>query len=98
MTSTRSYRGARTVLDALDEINRCKGTQFDPVMVQALRAALDKEPWTASPVQLVAPGVVPGAHVFVDHDDPTAGLPLGHDNAAAAEAERAEFKSIRSEQ
>ena len=36
MTSTRSYRGARDVPAALAELQRCAGTQFDGVMVQAL--------------------------------------------------------------
>ena len=38
MTSTRSYRGARPVDEAIEELQRCKGTQFDPVMVDALVA------------------------------------------------------------
>ena len=48
MTSTRSYRGARTVEEAVGELERCKGTQFDPVMVDALVQALHREPWVAT--------------------------------------------------
>jgi len=36
MTSDRPYRSAMSVEEALDEIRRCTGTQFDPVVVTAL--------------------------------------------------------------
>ncbi|MGG2458614.1 HD-GYP domain-containing protein [Streptomyces sp. RGM 3693] len=45
MTSTRSYRRARPVPAAVAELRRCAGTQFDPRMVRALAAALDKHGW-----------------------------------------------------
>ncbi|WP_320780298.1 HD-GYP domain-containing protein [Streptomyces sp. CRN 30] len=45
MTSTRSYRRARPVAAALEELRRCAGTQFDPVMVRALVRALDRHGW-----------------------------------------------------
>ena len=35
MTSDRSYRPRFTLEKALAELERCKGTQFDPVMVDA---------------------------------------------------------------
>jgi HD-GYP domain-containing protein (c-di-GMP phosphodiesterase class II) len=35
MTTTRSYRAAMAVADALDELRRCAGTQFDPAVVAA---------------------------------------------------------------
>ena len=37
MTTARSYREAGTVHDALDELTRCSGSQFDPAVVEALR-------------------------------------------------------------
>jgi hypothetical protein len=40
MTSTRSYRPARTVPAALAELHRCAGTHFDPLVVAALTRAL----------------------------------------------------------
>jgi hypothetical protein len=46
MTSTRSYRSARTVEAAIEELERCKGTQFDPEMVDALIVAVRAEGWT----------------------------------------------------
>ena len=38
MITTRPYRKAMTVADALAELQRCSGTQFDPVVVGALCA------------------------------------------------------------
>jgi hypothetical protein len=51
MTSTRSYRGARSIQEALDELRRCAGSQFDPAIVAAIEAALEEarlagRPWT----------------------------------------------------
>ena len=55
MTSTRSYRRARPVSVALEELSRCAGTQFDPLMVRALVRALGRCGWhpavTADEVQ-----------------------------------------------
>jgi len=51
MTTDRSYRRARPVEDALDELERCAGSQFDPTVARALatvvgsnRAWLDRRP------------------------------------------------------
>ncbi|MET9439277.1 HD-GYP domain-containing protein [Streptomyces sp. NPDC006610] len=45
MTSTRSYRRARPVEVALEELRRCAGAQFDPRMVAALVRALHRDGW-----------------------------------------------------
>ncbi|MFF8597431.1 HD-GYP domain-containing protein [Streptomyces sp. NPDC015232] len=45
MTSTRSYSRARPVGTALEELERCAGTHFDPRMVAALVRALDRHGW-----------------------------------------------------
>ncbi|MET8077162.1 HD-GYP domain-containing protein [Streptomyces sp. NPDC005303] len=45
MTSTRSYRRARPVGAALEELERCAGSQFDPRMVTALVRALSRHGW-----------------------------------------------------
>ncbi|MFE6779148.1 HD-GYP domain-containing protein [Streptomyces sp. NPDC057702] len=45
MTSTRSYRRARPVPAAVEELRRCAGSQFDPRMVRALARALDRHGW-----------------------------------------------------
>jgi putative nucleotidyltransferase with HDIG domain len=36
MTTNRPYRQARSVSDALEELRKCAGTQFDPAVVRAL--------------------------------------------------------------
>jgi putative nucleotidyltransferase with HDIG domain len=41
MTSTRSYRAARSAQDALREIRRYSGTEFDPQMVEAFLMVYD---------------------------------------------------------
>ncbi|MFF1905285.1 HD-GYP domain-containing protein [Kitasatospora sp. NPDC058218] len=45
MTSTRSYRRGRPVTEAVAELERCSGSQFDPVMVRALVEALAVHDW-----------------------------------------------------
>jgi HD-GYP domain-containing protein (c-di-GMP phosphodiesterase class II) len=79
MTTTRSYRGARSLEDAFEELRRCKGSQFDPVMVEALIEAIEAEGWDASdtlPTDL--PTTVESAPSFAsDDDDPTAARRLG---------------------
>ena len=40
MTSDRVYRGRLSDEDALEELERCAGTQFDPDIVAALAAEL----------------------------------------------------------
>ncbi|MEV5775607.1 HD-GYP domain-containing protein [Streptomyces antimycoticus] len=48
MTSTRTYRRARPVDTAVEELKRCAGSQFDPRMVRALSTALDRHGWHAT--------------------------------------------------
>ncbi|WP_326699735.1 HD-GYP domain-containing protein [Streptomyces sp. NBC_01754] len=48
MTSTRSYRPGRPVPAAVEELERCAGSQFDPRMVRALARALDQHGWSAA--------------------------------------------------
>ncbi|MGE7438358.1 MULTISPECIES: HD-GYP domain-containing protein [Kitasatospora] len=45
MTSTRSYRRGRPVAEAVAELERCAGSQFDPAMVRALIAAVAEHGW-----------------------------------------------------
>ena len=40
MTSDRPYAAARTPEEALDELRRCAGTQFDPAVVETFRAVV----------------------------------------------------------
>lgn len=43
MTTRRSYDGARSFQDALEELDRCAGHQFDPSVVRALKHVLSNE-------------------------------------------------------
>ncbi len=72
MTSTRSYRGARPVVEAIAELRKWSGTQFDPAFVDAFVAAIRREGWPRP-----EPGVRAGDPAAIpsrDHDDP--GSPL----------------------
>jgi HD-GYP domain-containing protein (c-di-GMP phosphodiesterase class II) len=73
MTSTRSYRGARSVADAITELRRCSGTQFDPAFVDALVTAVEQNGWQSPDAPVPPPGerIEAAAH---DHDDPAAPL------------------------
>ncbi|MBR7835252.1 HD-GYP domain-containing protein [Actinospica durhamensis] len=82
MTSTRSYRQARSVEEALAELRACSGTQLDPSFVDAIISALAKAAaagrvWRgdgsgAEPGEppVTAAALPPGAVVAeFDHDD-----------------------------
>ena len=47
MTSNRSYRGARPVPEAVSELRKWAGTQFDPAFVDAFVAAIARDGWKA---------------------------------------------------
>lgn len=75
MTSTRSYRRARAIEDAVIELRRWSGSQFDPVMVDALVRAITEQGWTpAEP--LPEPEADRTELSRFDHDDPTTRLPV----------------------
>jgi HD-GYP domain-containing protein (c-di-GMP phosphodiesterase class II) len=44
MTTDRSYRKARPVDEAVAELERCSGTDFDPAVVEALAAVVSSSP------------------------------------------------------
>jgi putative nucleotidyltransferase with HDIG domain len=69
MTSDRSYRGARPVPEAVEELRKSAGTHFDPVMVAAFVRALEREPW--QPPARVDPPPDAAEAPIKDHDDPT---------------------------
>ena len=56
MTASRPYRPAGSPEDALAELRRCAGTQFDPDIVEALAADIEEEQAPAS--EEAAPAVV----------------------------------------
>jgi hypothetical protein len=71
MTSTRAYREATSIPEAIAELRRGAGTQFDPKIVDAFIAALSQSTWKPQEPSL------PLGHEIVtsqDHDDPTAPL------------------------
>lgn len=39
MTTNRAYRASRSPVDAMEELERCAGTHFDPAVVRAFQAA-----------------------------------------------------------
>jgi hypothetical protein len=67
MTSTRSYRRARRIGDAVSELRRGAGSQFDPKMVEAFVTALSRDGWKPQEPALPRGGEIFTSH---DHDDP----------------------------
>jgi HD-GYP domain-containing protein (c-di-GMP phosphodiesterase class II) len=49
MTSTRTYRFAKSVDEGLRELRRCAATQFDPLCIAALDRAVHKHGWEPTP-------------------------------------------------
>jgi HD-GYP domain-containing protein (c-di-GMP phosphodiesterase class II) len=70
MTSTRSYRSARSIDEALVELERCKGTQFDPRMVDAMVAAVVADGWTPASAPTQAELGDQAGIATYDDDDP----------------------------
>ena len=72
MTTTRSYREAKSIDLAIAELRQGAGSQFDPVVVEAFIAAIGQQGW-----ELPVPAGPPADLAMVtvqDHDDPTAPL------------------------
>ncbi|HEX9035120.1 MAG TPA: HD-GYP domain-containing protein [Streptosporangiaceae bacterium] len=71
MTSTRAYRKATRIGDAIAELRKGAGTQFDSKIVDAFIGALNREGW-----QLQEPAQPRGHEILTsqDHDDPTSPL------------------------
>ncbi|WP_367434566.1 HD-GYP domain-containing protein [Streptomyces celluloflavus] len=82
MTSTRCYRRARPVAAALAELRNCAGAQFDPRMVRALAASLERHGWHPDPV----PPAEAGAGVAGDAAVRGAVVPVGAAQADAGAA------------
>jgi len=67
MTSTRSYRQARRLGDAVSELRKGAGSQFDPKMVEAFVSALSRDGWKPQEPALPRGHEILTSH---DHDDP----------------------------
>jgi HD-GYP domain-containing protein (c-di-GMP phosphodiesterase class II) len=58
MTSTRAYRAAMAAGDAIAELRRCAGTQFDPDVVDVFCALVeDDDPTLLSPANVITEAV-----------------------------------------
>ena len=65
MTSARAYRPARGAAEALRELWRCAGTQFDAEVVQALASALPSIDISAAPVSAISMAAIPARRLSV---------------------------------
>jgi hypothetical protein len=63
MTSTRSYSHARPVAEAIAELRKWAGKQFDPAFVDAFVAAIERDGWRGP--QPVAPEEPPEPEVVI---------------------------------
>lgn len=67
LTTTRSYRPALTPREGLDALRARVGSHLDPVVVQALEEALEREPWSET---VIEDHVLASTGDVYDHDDP----------------------------
>ena len=69
LTTSRSHRDAHTVEEAVAELHRRAGAQFDPSIVAALERGLVRHAWEPTRLE---PGLMATAGRAFDHDDPAA--------------------------
>ena len=67
LTAANAGRAPLPMDEALEEVERRAGSQFDPVVVAALRRALVREPWQPRTLES---GQLPGGGQGYDHDAP----------------------------
>lgn len=79
MTSTRSYRDARTVEQAIGELRRWSGRQFDPAYVEAFIDAMQRHGWERPEPAPRPPTGAPDTAQH-DHDDPSVPLRITGDD------------------
>ncbi|GAB2591349.1 HD-GYP domain-containing protein [Kribbella endophytica] len=81
LTSTRSYRPARSIEETLAILVQDKYTHFDPRLVDAFVAVIKSEGWKAPEVEQPAPDASVKANI--DHDDLSLGSGGGASGSAA---------------
>ncbi|MFC0626836.1 HD-GYP domain-containing protein [Kribbella deserti] len=84
LTSTRSYRPARSVEETLDILIHDRHTHFDPDLVDSFVALIRAEGWQPQAVEQPAPDSA--ARATVDHDDLSLGSGGGASGSAAGPA------------
>lgn len=80
LTTTRSYRPARSIEETLQILEHDKYTHFDPELVDAFVAVVRKQGWAPASAEQPAPDA--SVPVAVDHDD----LSLGSGGGATGSA------------
>lgn len=84
LTSTRSYRPAKSVEETLGILIQDRNTHFDPQLVDSFVEVIRTQGWKAPDVAQPAPGVVVEAPI--DHDDLSLGSGGGATGSAAGPA------------
>ncbi len=86
MTSTRPYRRAMSVEDAITELRRCAGEQFDPKVVDALASCVARLGWTPTDTEAADGSVPPDIGVTSASLSRLEAGPAGDGHAAPHEA------------
>ena len=84
LTSTRSYRPAKSVDETLGILIQDRNTHFDPALVDAFVEVIHQHGWTTPEVVQPAPGTAVEAPI--DHDDLSLGSGGGATGSAAGPA------------
>ncbi len=84
LTSTRSYRPARSIEETLAILVQDKSTHFDPDLVDAFVEVIQMHGWSAAAVDQPAPDE--SVQVSIDHDDLSLGSGGGASGSAAGPA------------
>ncbi|MGH3465223.1 MAG: HD-GYP domain-containing protein [Kribbellaceae bacterium] len=84
LTSTRSYRPARSVEETLAILIQDRNTHFDPALVDAFVEVIRREGWKAAAVEQPAPDAT--VEAAIDHDDVSLGSGGGATGSAAGPA------------
>ncbi len=84
LTSTRSYRPARSVEETLAILIQDRDTHFDPDLVDAFVEVIRKDGWKAAAVEQPAPDAT--IQISIDHDDLSLGSGGGATGSAAGPA------------